>query len=156
MENLMTHTPINTIVLWFGKENEIPDGWNICDGRNGRPNLINRVAIGTNRDRDLGTRGGNNQIQLTENQLPEHTHDLEEAGNHSHNYGTSSGNVETNDNVMENNFDNGNNWGLWMTNNRFQTTNSGSHTHRVHTAGENSPIDITPSYCKLYYIIKTR
>lgn len=38
--------PSGTIVLWSGDSNNIPKGWQLCDGTNGTPNLIDRIVIG--------------------------------------------------------------------------------------------------------------
>ncbi|MCW2477489.1 MULTISPECIES: phage tail protein [unclassified Symbiopectobacterium] len=41
---LTTTLPIGTIIIFFG--NEIPDGWLLCDGKNGTPNLIDKFILG--------------------------------------------------------------------------------------------------------------
>src|SRR5690606_21038264 len=71
---------------WHGLIADIPPGWAICDGENGTPNLVNRVALGTNIDGNVGAMGGNNTITLTPGQLPSHSHSgiTESAGVHSH------------------------------------------------------------------------
>lgn len=38
--------PSGTIVLWSGDSNNIPRGWQLCDGTNGTPNLIDKFIIG--------------------------------------------------------------------------------------------------------------
>ena len=38
--------PSGTIVLWSGDSNNIPEGWQLCDGTNGTPNLIDKFVIG--------------------------------------------------------------------------------------------------------------
>ena len=50
--------PLGTIVMWSGKANTIPDGWQICDGNNGTPNLVGRFVIGRSSAYPLNTYGG--------------------------------------------------------------------------------------------------
>ena len=33
-------------IVWFGNRTTAPDGWAICDGTNGTPNLIGRYPLG--------------------------------------------------------------------------------------------------------------
>ena len=48
--------PIGSIILW--KTGTIPDGWQLCDGTNGTPNMIGKFARGASVDGDLGATGG--------------------------------------------------------------------------------------------------
>lgn len=50
--------PLGTIVMWSGKANTIPDGWVVCDGNNGTPNLVGRFVIGRSSEYPLNTYGG--------------------------------------------------------------------------------------------------
>lgn len=36
-------TPSGCIILWYGKE--IPNGWNICDGKNGTKDMSNIPVV---------------------------------------------------------------------------------------------------------------
>lgn len=49
--------PSGTIVLWSGDSNSIPEGWQLCDGTNGTPNLIDKFVIGASQK---GTSGSYN------------------------------------------------------------------------------------------------
>jgi hypothetical protein len=52
-------------------------GWYLCDGRNGAPDLRGRTTVGRHPDLSeykLGSSGGNDQITLSEAQMPHHTH----------------------------------------------------------------------------------
>jgi hypothetical protein len=40
--------PVHTIIAWFQNSGPIPDGWAICDGSNGTPNLMGRYIQGGN------------------------------------------------------------------------------------------------------------
>lgn len=48
--------PIGSIILWTSTS--IPAGWQICDGTNGTPNLINKFVKGASQDNDVGDSGG--------------------------------------------------------------------------------------------------
>jgi microcystin-dependent protein len=67
--------PIGSIILWDGVS--LPDGWQLCDGTNGTPNLISKFAKCANSDIDLLSSGGSE----------EHNHSngyTGYAGNHGH------------------------------------------------------------------------
>ena len=59
---------------------EAPEGWAICDGTKGTPDLRNKFIIGANPlvnsegGPALGTTGGNQAISLTADNLPPHKH----------------------------------------------------------------------------------
>lgn len=65
--------PKGTIVMWSGAT--IPNGWAICDGTNGTPNLVGKFIKASD---TAGDTGGNNSITLTEANLPNHTHNISE------------------------------------------------------------------------------
>lgn len=70
--------PIGVINMWSGSINEIPQGWALCDGTNGTPNLSGRFVVGYNSaDADyntIGNAGGLNKVTLTQSQMPSHSH----------------------------------------------------------------------------------
>lgn len=48
--------PIGTIIAW--NETIIPDGWAVCDGNSGTPNLIDRFVLGAVDNADRRETGG--------------------------------------------------------------------------------------------------
>lgn len=67
--------PKGTILMFNGASSEIPEGWAICNGSNGTPNLIEKfIKAGTS----SGVTGGNpnNEVTLTVDNMPTHSHDL--------------------------------------------------------------------------------
>lgn len=70
--------PIGSIILWSGASNEIPDGWALCDGKNGRPDLVDRFLIG-NADADfqrLGDTFDADFVSLEFENIPAHQHNF--------------------------------------------------------------------------------
>ena len=65
--------PKGIIVAWNKKE--IPEGWAICDGKNGTPNLIKRFLLGKSSETSLKNTGGEENVKLTLNEIPSHTHE---------------------------------------------------------------------------------
>ena len=97
--------PIGTIVMWsnYGKSGllQIPEGWALCDGQDGRPDLRGRFVVGyapdgrpnkespqqDNKDfSSLGDFGGESLHRLSAAELPAHSHNgrIDPAGGHYH------------------------------------------------------------------------
>lgn len=68
--------PIGAIVMWSGEAATIPEGWALCDGTNGTPDLRGRFLYGKGPNLAVGQTGGAANVALTENELPSHTHNL--------------------------------------------------------------------------------
>ena len=70
--------PLGAIVIWSGAANRIPDGWKLCDGSNGTPDLRGRFVVGYDeRDADyrpVGKTGGEPTHRLTTDEMPSHRH----------------------------------------------------------------------------------
>lgn len=77
--------PIGTIIMWYGSTSTIPYGWEICDGTASvhnpnimKPNLMGRFPVGLSTEdsnyNKPGVTGGNNQVTLEINNIPQHTH----------------------------------------------------------------------------------
>lgn len=154
----VTNVPIGTIVPYFGRDEDIPSGWVLCDGRENP--LGSRIAIDANRDRggiqlpDLTARfirgadaplnpsyvqiGGNDEINT------QHSHRwVHRSGNRWNSY-DSDGNLRRVDN-----------WGDGIHNDGSGTfpfnMNSGT---LVYTEPEGEMVSNLPSYVELRFIIK--
>ena len=57
--------PIGTIVAFYSKNGEIPEGWAICNGDNGTPDLRNRFLKGAGTLSENGRKGGKNIVEGT-------------------------------------------------------------------------------------------
>ena len=95
-------TPVGGIIMWSGAINAIPDGWALCNGQNGTPDLQERFVVGAGSADNTSVAGtqyavnakaGTNSVVLLTNQIPSHNHTYSGTtttnGNHTHlwNYG---------------------------------------------------------------------
>ena len=150
--------PKGSIIMFSGLSSEIPDGWHICDGTGGTPNLIGRFIKASNASGEIG---GNSTIQILEENMPKHTHTFvgnqvttSEAGAHTH---TIRGKYGKSDNANDRNcLETGSETDL------ITTSQSGAHTHTIDMSntqlsyqGEGKPIEFEPLYYSLIYIMKT-
>lgn len=72
--------PVGAIVLWSGAASNIPDGWRLCDGTYGTPNLRGRFVVGYDADdgdhNTIGNNGGEKTHKLTVSEMPSHYHSI--------------------------------------------------------------------------------
>ena len=83
--------PRGAIVMWSGAVDAIPEGWALCDGSNGTPDLRDRFIVGAGGSYNVGDTGGANTVTLTADQMPRHRHQAgtlatTAAGLHKHGY----------------------------------------------------------------------
>ena len=157
---------IGSIIMWYGQQSTIPEGWHICDGTNGTPNLKGKFVLGATGDNGtygFKAVGGETGHTLTVNEMPSHSH--------------GSGSLKTNS-ASEYSSSTTNTWrasnqgtigkvGYLQaptdTNTRYvaaplTVTSSGSHTHAISGStgsnGSSQPHNNMPPYYALYYIMK--
>lgn len=116
--------PIGSIIMYNGKAEDIPQGWAICDGMLGTPNLVDRFVLGSF---TAGGTGGASQITLTAEQLPKHSHKVNAWYGKSGSTGGSG--------------------------NGLQSSPIGQQVS-TEEAGNNEAINIMPPYYRLIYIMK--
>lgn len=69
--------PPGVIWPWYHTEEQIvPDGWELCNGENGTPDLRGRFLLGASDDHDIGSTGGSEEVTLTIAQMPSHSHSI--------------------------------------------------------------------------------
>ena len=70
--------PVGCIIMWSGTANNIPSGWALCNGQTveGRttPNLQDRFIVGAGKSYAVGEKGGANEVALSIDQMPSHSH----------------------------------------------------------------------------------
>lgn len=69
--------PSGTIAMYNGRS-EIPEGWAICDGNNGTPNLVGKFIKAVSAIDQIGDNESelneNNELIITQEHLPKHSH----------------------------------------------------------------------------------
>jgi len=140
--------PSGTIVMWSGSSASIPSGWQLCDGTNGTPDLMDKFIVGAGSTYAVGATGGEATHTLTIAEMPVHTHSISTDGSHTHTtafwnqpagtslargeaYLTGAGNM-----VYE------------------PTSSSGSHTHTIGNSGGGTAQNNLPPYYALCYMMK--
>jgi hypothetical protein len=75
--------PTGTILMWSGAADAIPDGWALCNGRNGTPDLQSRFVMGAG---SVSTQGQFGEPDQHSHQIfiPDSTFTTTPAGNHQH------------------------------------------------------------------------
>jgi len=104
---LQQSLPPGVILGWRGSIDAVPDGWALCNGENGTPDLRDRFVVGFYKA-DIGQTGGradHSHEQMLHDHLvynPDHQHvtagwydETEEAGEHSHAFKPATGNGPT-------------------------------------------------------------
>lgn len=151
--------PIGTIMIWSGYSSSVPNGWQICDGTNGTPNLKERFILGASCDNYTNT--STHYVNLTGG-----------GGTHTHSITTNSVAVYTNTDGAHShqmNFDKTHDVDSGKNNNNSyyhgdgSETTDGDATNSVHSHGLVIPVlygtalgasaDLPPFY-SLYYIMK--
>lgn len=166
--------PKGFIGLWSGLANNIPNGWALCDGMNGTPDLRGRFVVGGIAGSawySIGNRAGVTDVTLQPFNLPSHTHsgsvsvngNTNTTGDHNHNVWYPTGGQPTN--TWTNGINNGGGFNRYKTGSTDWIENNGSHSHTVTASGnfktndgdqptKNQPINILPPYYALAYIMK--
>ena len=136
--------PKGTIVAYNGTTN-IPNGWRICDGNHGTPDLRGRFILGQSTSKRFGSKGGEERVRLTEGQMPSHNHSMSSNGNHGHHLKWA-----RNSDTTGKGFDRS----YWEWNIRNGQKSSGNHSHTIYHKGGNQSHNNMPPYYVLVYIMK--
>lgn len=68
--------PKGVIWMWHGTVDNVPEGWAICDGNNGTPDLRGRFVLGVSDNHGKDSKGGSEKVVLTTAEMPSHSHRL--------------------------------------------------------------------------------
>ena len=161
VQGSFNYLPTGTIVAF--NNSEAPNGWALCDGTNGTPDLRGRFIYGHGSGKSFGELGGNETHTLTINEMPTHNHNGRTGklgangkyindGKHSHKFrgqfanksGKHSSSLIHNDNIPDFN----------STFNNMVMQDNSAHSHFINSQGQNQPHNNMPPYCVLSYIMK--
>lgn len=73
-ESTSSSVPQGSIIPWYGSPGNIPNGFALCDGKNGTPDLRDRFLVGAGNAYKLGDIGGENSVKLAPTQIGNHYH----------------------------------------------------------------------------------
>lgn len=140
----------NAIMIHRGSVASIPDGWQLCDGTNGTPDLRDKFIAGAGGAYAVGATGGANEVTLSSAQMPSHGHtgttagagvhghggSIGSSGSHTHTYDTTYVSTQSGAGVGGVTFGGP----LDVAVNRYNSGSGGVHTHSlfIETAGNHS------------------
>jgi microcystin-dependent protein len=144
--------PIGGIIMW--SSSTIPDGWAVCNGSNGTPDLRDRFVAGAGNSYAVGATGGSNSVTLTTAQLPSHAHSrslsVNSSGSHGHSAYTAVARGPYSETFMD-----GFAWGPSGTS---TSSNSFTHSHTLTgdtgSSGSGGAHENRPPYRGLNYIMR--
>jgi microcystin-dependent protein len=143
--------PEGSIIMWNGVHTSIPNGWALCNGSNGTPDLRNRFIVAAGSNYSYGNQGGSDDVTLTESQIPSHNHSISTDGAHTHTH-TDNGGGSTKASGP-----------IWPDGGRDvadagggsgTTSSAGSHSHSIGSTGGSQPHENRPPYYALAFIMK--
>lgn len=67
--------PPGGIIMWSGDPARIPEGWVLCNGKNGTPDLRDRFVLGHGPTSPMHGTGGASKVALAIKHMPRHNHD---------------------------------------------------------------------------------
>jgi len=158
------------IVMWSGLLSQIPEGWVLCNGQNGTPDLRDKFIVGAGREYTIGNTGGAKEVTLTASQLPSHNHTADYAGAHSHTGSTnvSGSHTHTYQRVRDDSTNSGmGGSGAFRYSPTVESTTSsagnhshsvsissvGNHTHTINNTGGGQAHENRPPYYALAFIM---
>ncbi len=152
---LETGVPAGTINMWYGDANNVPEGWALCDGTNGTPDMRNRFVVGAGGAYGVGTTGGASSVTLSSYNMPSHSHGKGSlttgtAGAHTHKY------TALNDDSIGAKYNSGD--GCLFPDSGLTTQSAGAHTHTISgstaSAGGGHAHENRPPFLALHFIMK--
>jgi microcystin-dependent protein len=147
--------PTGIMVIWKGTSYTIPQGWALCDGTLGTPDLRGKFVIGVNpqanknalfSNKEVGTSGGSINTTITNRNIPNHVHSFNDSFMSANNATVTPG--------LNSNYTNN----KWPGNGDIDHDNSPtaflSKTELSSSNSNSVLIDLIPTYYSLCYIMK--
>lgn len=134
--------PIGTIILW--SSSTIPDGWQVCDGSNGTPNLIDKMVMGCANDDELLDAGGDTSHSHTFSSI-----NVGNKGAHNHSFSQASTYSTPNFNGIV-----GSGIEASIRHRHSISEYTPNVSYHTHTVGTINSADNLPPYIKLVYIMR--
>jgi microcystin-dependent protein len=153
-DNKKYRIPTGGIIIWSGTS--APDGWKLCDGNNGTPDLKGRFILGQGNApyNIIGNKGGSEKVSLTINNIPAHNHSgsTSTAGNHNHGIATRQDDWNDSGGAGPSWGDGDN--GAYKAYHVSEYSGNHSHSFTTHNTGGNQSHENMPPYYVLAYIMK--
>ena len=153
--DLRPSVPPGSILPWRGNLADMPEGFALCDGSNGTPDLRDRFIVGAGTEYNLNDTGGEKEVLLEAEQTASHYHYFGWNSSNNTGYFLSYGNSKSPQfpplpplvHAQKWNGSNGGNW---------STTRSGENLATSLAVGVDAtkPHENRPPYYALYYIMK--
>ena len=142
--------PVGGIIMWSGTAALVPEGWAICNGRNGTPDLTDKFVVGAGSSYSVGNSGGNKDAVVVA-----HTHTTSTVSLRGSFDMGAGDTVEPATGVFSAAIRAGTRPGLDYNSGRQQTTTlNADHTHSINSEGVAGTNANLPPYYALYYIMK--
>lgn len=143
------------IAIWPYSVSTIPEGWVLCDGNNGTPNLMDRYTKGISSASETpGSTGGSTYWWMTTAQMPSHSHNASvgNSGSHEQYVGdrVTTGRSSTYSNTNSVRF-------YKDGESTYAMRSAGEHSHAGETfsrGGTNHGVDNRPRSLEMFYIMK--
>lgn len=141
--------PIGSIIMWKNAISSIPEGWQICDGSNGTPDLRGKFVMGASIDGDVGV----NAAEAS------HVHSRPAStstdGAHQHTTSVGVGNTGDGVNSSSTTYEGISAASKGHGHSGISGNTSGATGSHAHTVGGNTNSQTpTPPFMKLYYIMR--
>lgn len=144
----VSSVPSGSIIPWYGNLADIPDGYAVCDGANGTPDLRNRFIVGAGSYYGLNDIGGANTVNISNANLP--SDGLNAFGyscvGHYCSWGQGNFGVREGEYIARDSLDGSNGWQDYYYFTAFSSLLSNN--------WKGEPLENRPPYFALYYIMK--
>lgn len=157
------------IISFYGREEDVPTGWHICDGTNGTPDLRDRFILGAGNNYKANDTGGSKDNTISIPQLPKHDHEVNGStkpndgaigkftamvrpdypGKYRDGYGIVTAESRSDSKVKSGDHDTD-----WLTNYSINIAHYHKFSTKTNLVGNGEPVNNMPPYYALFFIMK--